>query len=242
MPNELTTRAKKLLARGGPVGAIARLSAVTNPTSAVFDIGVNRGTIGRHLIRIFPEAPAYFVEPLPQQVAYLRDRFSEFSNLTVVEQAFSDIPGIAEFYVGDAVGTSSLLAPLPDSQASLHAENRVADMISVNVNTLDQFCSDAGIDHISCMKIDAQGSEDKIFLGASDMLANHKIDIIMFEWFAVPHYENSPLLLDLWNRLSSFGYDMFDIFPGRKFQNGQRRFGDAVFVSDTFRRDAISQL
>ena len=242
MKTDLTRRAKKLLARGGPVGAISRLSAVSNRSGAVFDIGVNKGTIARHLIRIFPDFPTYLVEPLPEQSKQLADRFRDFPNVSIVNEAFSDTPGQAEFFVGEAAGTSSLLAPLRSEDAKHHSGNMVKQEITVNVNTVDRFCEANDIEHISCMKIDAQGSENKIFGGAQRMLSEQRIDIIMFEWFARPHYEDCPLLLDLWKSLAEHKYSVFDIFPGKRFKNGQLRFGDAVFISESFRNERLIHL
>ena len=241
MKTELTQRARKLVKNGGPVGALARLSAVANPDGVVFDIGVNRGTIARHLIRIFPNHPCYLFEPLPGQAAYVADRFSEFDTVTVVEEALSNEPGEAEFFVGKALGTSSLLAS-NESTLEQHPEAAVDTSINVKLNTVDQFCEDNDISRISCMKIDAQGSELNIFKGAERMLAEQRVDMIMFEWFATPHYANCPLLLDLWNALDQKNYSMYNIFPGRQFANGQRRFGDAVFISDAFRAERLPAL
>ena len=241
MQNKLTRRAKVLIKKGGPVGALARLSAVANPDGVVFDIGVNRGTIARHLIRVFPEHPCYLFEPLPGQAAYVADRFSEFDTVTVVEEALSNEPGEAEFFVGKALGTSSLLAS-NDTTLEQHPEAEVDTTIRVKLNSVDSFCEENDISRISCMKIDAQGSELNIFKGAEKMLSEQRVDMIMFEWFATPHYENCPLLLDLWNALDQKNYSLYNIFPGRHFSNGQRRFGDAVFISEEFRSERLPHL
>jgi len=241
MKKPLTRRAKVLARKGGPVGALAKLSAVADETGAVFDIGVNRGTIARHLIRIFPQNTCYLFEPLPEQAAYVSERFSEFTNVRVIQQALSSDVGSEEFFVGKKVGTSSLLR-MSDESLAAHPEAEVDYSIPVAVNTVDAFCEDNDISKISCMKIDAQGSELNIFRGAARMLETQSVDMIAFEWFAVPHYENCPLLLDLWSELHHHGYSMFDLFPGRYFQNGQRRFGDAVFVSNRFRRERMQHL
>ncbi|MCA0929501.1 FkbM family methyltransferase [Ruegeria profundi] len=241
MNSELTVRAKKLIKAGGPVGALARLSGAVDRPGAVFDIGVNRGTIARHLIRIFPNSQCFLFEPLPQQAVFIADRFQSHRNVTVVEQALSDKSGRSEFYVGKKVGTSSLL-PMNGAALKNHPEAVVDTTIEVDLNTIDNFCEEKGIDHVVCMKTDAQGSELNIFKGAAAMLSEQRIDMIMFEWFATPHYKNCPLLLDLCNELDRRNYSMYDIFPERSFRNGQRRFGNAVFISDMFRENNLSQL
>ena len=63
--------------------------------------------------------------------------------------------------------------------------------------------------------------------------------IIMLEWFAIPHYDGVPLLDEIWGLLRENGYTLVDIFPSRRLPNGQLRFGDAVFISDTFRKTRL---
>ena len=87
--------------------------------------------------------------------------------------------------------------------------------------------------------MDTQGSEFNILKGASKMLKKQGIDIIMLEWFAIPHYDDVPLLDEIWSLLRENGYVLYDLFPSKRFPNGQLRFGDAVFISDTFRRTRL---
>lgn len=239
---DLTLRARKLSRGNGPVAALARLSALSDHDGAVFDVGVNKGTVARHLIRIFPDCPAHLFEPLPRQAAALRERFAEVGNLSVVQAALGEHEGKADFHVGAAPGTSSLFSAEGEAARRNHDEVSVTETIKVQVRTVDSYCAEEGIDRISCMKLDVQGAELMIFKGAKRMLTEQRIDILMFEWFAVPHYDNCPLLGDLWHHLSGVGYSAYDIFPGRSVRaTGQRRFGDAVFISDRFRRENLEE-
>ncbi len=239
----LTPRARKLSRGNGPLAAIARLSRLSDHDGAVFDVGVNRGTIARHLVRIFPACPSYLFEPLPEQAAELRDRFGSFENLQVVERALGERNGKADFHVGTSPGTSSLFTSDGDLARHYHNEAQVKTTIKVDVQSLDSFCAKEGITKISCMKIDAQGAELLIFKGAKKMLKAENIDILMFEWFAVPHYDDCPLFHDLWGYLAGHGYAPYGLYPGRNVPGtGQLRFGDAVFISDRFRRENLQVL
>jgi hypothetical protein len=71
-------------------------------------------------------------------------------------------------------------------------------------------------------------------------LSQQAIDMIMLEWFALPHYDGVPLLDEILSLMRGHGYWLYDIFPSKRLKNGQLRFGDAVFISDRFRRNRLS--
>jgi hypothetical protein len=56
------------------------------------------------------------------------------------------------------------------------------------------------------------------------------------EFFFIQHYDSVPLLDALWSHLRGFGYEIYDLFKGPHASNGQIRYGDAIFVSPSFRQ------
>ena len=52
----------------------------------------------------------------------------------------------------------------------------------VTLKTLDEFCAQAGINHIHYLKLDVEGHELSVFRGATEMLAKGAIDWIQFEF------------------------------------------------------------
>ncbi len=238
---KLTPKAKHLreiAGKGGAMGAVARLSRYSDRKGAVLDVGVNRGTMALYLCRLFCDMPIHLIEPIPAQCTYVRERFARFPTVKVHQLALSGRTGKAEFQLADHTGSSSLFTNIGE-EAARHSAHNVEKTIIVDTVRLDTFRSREGIRHVSCMKIDAQGSEHDILSGASHMLDNHDIDIIMLEWFAVPHYDGVPLLDEIWSLLRGHDYFLYDLFPSRRFHNGQLRFGDAVFISDRFRKTRL---
>ncbi len=161
--------------------------------------------------------------------------------MIVVGQALRNQTGRSEFSVTARLGTSTLLS-MNASALGQHPEAVLDTSIEVELNTLDQFCEENGIDRVSCMKINAKGSELNIFKGAERMLSEQRIDMIMFEWPATPHYEDCTLLLNLWKELDRQNYKKCNSFFFRSVRNGQRRFGNAVFISDKFRKNNLPEL
>ena len=55
------------------------------------------------------------------------------------------------------------------------------------------------------------------------------------------HYENAPLFHDISSFLSKYGYSLFDIYDLYRAKNGQIRYGDALFVSESVRSGVIDK-
>jgi FkbM family methyltransferase len=229
---------RQIIARGGPVGALARLSEHSERDGVVLDVGVNRGTIALYLARLYSDLPIHLIEPIPEQCRYLENRFKRFPTLKVHQLALSDRNGTSEFHVADHVGSSSLYTN-SGNEASRHSTHVTAETITVDLARLDDWAAAQGISHVSCMKIDAQGSEYAILKGAERLLSTQAIDTLMLEWFSLPHYDGVPLLEEILGLLRGHGYWIYDIFPSKRLSNGQLRYGDAVFISDRFRRECL---
>ena len=179
--------------KGGPMGAVARLSKYSERRGAVLDVGVNRGTMALHLCRLFCDMPIHLIEPIPAQCDYVRERFARFPTVEVHQMALSHETGQSDFHLADHVGSSSLFTNTGE-EAAQHSGHSTAETITVETNRLDDWCAANAVDHIACMKLDTQGSEFNILTGAQDLLSRDAIDIIMLEWFAIPHYDGVPLL------------------------------------------------
>ncbi len=228
----------QIIAGGGPVAALARLSRYSERRGAVLDVGVNRGTVALKLARLYCDLPIHLIEPIPEQCRYLEERFARFPTLEVHQMALSDRNGTADFHIADHVGSSSLFTNAGED-AARHSTHATAQTITVDLARLDDWAAARGISHIACMKIDAQGSEFSILQGAERLLAAQAIDMLMLEWFTLPHYDGVPLLDEILGLMRGHGYWLYDIFPSKRLKNGQLRFGDAVFISDRFRTECL---
>jgi FkbM family methyltransferase len=77
----------------------------------------------------------------------------------------------------------------------------------IEINTIDNFCKINKIEKINFLKMDVQGYEYNILIGAKKMLESGKIEYIQFE-FDEPNIENKIFFKDFWNLLS----DKYDIY------------------------------
>ncbi len=118
----------------------------------------------------------------------------------------------------------------------------MAETIEVSAETLDTFCAARGITNINVLKLDTQGAEHAILSGATQMLAEQRIELILTEFFFVPHYEGAPLLDSIWALLRGHGYTLYDLDIGARGNDGQARYGDAIFLGAAFRAERAASL
>ncbi|MCX7714024.1 MAG: hypothetical protein N2035_10255 [Chthoniobacterales bacterium] len=67
------------------------------------------------------------------------------------------------------------------------------------------------------------------------LLRTGNIPLIFTEIMFIPHYAGAPLFHEIWSYLSHFAYSLFDIYELHRAENGQLRYGDAIFLSEAMR-------
>jgi FkbM family methyltransferase len=204
----------------------------------IVDGGAFEGVITARYLDCFPEAHLWAFEPTPAQVEGLSKRFDGNPRVTVVPAALGAGTGRAELALNDAPATNSLL-PLDDAASSyLDYPVKTQGSVVVRTETLDNFCTDHGIDHLSIVKLDVQGWEQAVLDGAHRLFRDGAIDLFFTEVNFVFVYERQARLWDLMSRLDSYGYRLYDLYGARRSPQGQLKWCDALFTSPAFRSAA----
>lgn len=160
----------------------------------LFDVGANDGEyIARALEALGANVKAYSFEPQAGSYARLEIRFEDDPRVIPMKLALGDKAGKAELFS----------AEIGDATASLH-RNIVLDHAlseTVNLTTVDQVCADEAIKQIDFLKIDTEGNEMDVLLGAAKMIELGQISAIQFE-FGDPYVSTQYHFVDLWKLLS----------------------------------------
>jgi FkbM family methyltransferase len=98
----------------------------------------------------------------------------------------------------------------------------------VMATTIDRYCEDAGIARIDLLKIDVEGAEYQVLLGAARMLEQRKVDCCVFE-FGQTTFDmgNNPEELERF--LKHTGYRIRNVIPSDPVFPGRRGPSDARF-------------
>lgn len=181
-----------------------------------FDVGFHRGNFTAQVLQRRPSNTSIIAfDPWRPAQAAFASRFGGDPRVRLVASALAAVPGKATFHDYDSECNS--LAPRDDGGTERAAYD-------VPVETLDQWCDANDIRRISFLKIDAEGFDVAVLEGASGLLAESRIDVIMFEystaWIAARRFlrdaavymERFPYRLHrLWNGfLTPFEYTVRD--------------------------------
>lgn len=151
-----------------------QLLNVLAPTCQTFaDVGANHGEWTAYLLGRAPTATGTLFEPSPKLCAHLRERFIG-KNVEIVQHAVGERVGRVLFIEDALNGQSSAVADTFDSRFP------ISRRIEVNLTSLDEyFPTHATLDFL---KVDTEGYDFKVLLGARRLLASKQIRFIQFEY------------------------------------------------------------
>jgi len=145
-------------------------------TRLFIDVGANVGEWSVMFAAVAPAAHGLLFEPAPDTLARLRRNLAGagLDRLEVFGCALADEAGEADFFAEPNQGeTSSLL--------SGHA-NAAAQKIRVQVATLDDVLDARGVTDVDMLKIDAEGFDMRVMLGARRLIGERRCKVIQFEY------------------------------------------------------------
>lgn len=186
----------QVVSESGEIGAMKFLQATLGGSKplTIFDIGANDGSYLEAALKVFGNrGKVYSFEPQSAIFERLRSSFGSDPRVELRKTAISNQMGTAELYCSSEIETV----------ASLHSNIiwKQAASETVPLTTVDQFCSDEGIERIDLLKIDTEGHEMEVLLGAASMMQADRIASLQFEFgetfLGMPHHFS-----DIWELLS----------------------------------------
>lgn len=192
----LNTGGGQWLGDSGEIGALrsaVRKLAVAGPFT-LFDVGANDGSY-LELARQVVGQPlrAFAFEPQSASYRALESRFASDAWLTLSRIALGKEETSADLYSQSEGDTMASF--LRGSIVSGSASETVA------VTTVDRFCKEADIARIDFLKVDTEGYELEVLLGAEETMRANRIGAIQFE-FGDFYPQTNHHFLDFWDMLS----------------------------------------
>jgi FkbM family methyltransferase len=145
----------------------------------LFDIGANHGAYALFLAKLAPNARIFAFEPHPATFGLLDSHMKALPGVQSINRAVADKIGqlkLFDFRLEDG----STQASLSESAVALYSSDIIEH--TVECTTVDAFMAEYGLDHIDLLKIDTEGHDLSVLLGAAKALQDRKIGMIQFEF------------------------------------------------------------
>jgi len=182
-----------------------------DPGSVVFDVGANKGYWSRFVLQNKSEVTLHAFEPVPENFQRLKTTLRGLS-AECHPIAVSNRNGDSIFYY---YSSSSEIAEMSTFYRRPEVEQKLKiqpSPIQVESSTLNSVCEKEAIPTVDFLKIDTEGSEYEVLLGADPLLQGHKIRMIQFEYGGT--YRDAGITLQqIWAYLTGYGYQLFRILP-----------------------------
>lgn len=161
--------------RNGEYWLVESVLSVANDCDTILDVGANKGEWSARVLSAAnaggKKVRLIAFEPCSATRQMLHGRLGATSGFTICDSALSSSEGYADFFSnGAGSGTNSL------SAASGSSSERV------RLTTLDKFVDENHIHHLRMVKIDTEGFDFSVLVGAKETLSRGGVDVVQFEY------------------------------------------------------------
>lgn len=188
-------------------GELSIIQNLIRKNDTIFDAGANLGEWSCSVLRHVPSAVMHAFEPIPEVCHILKHKLSSYSNVHVHQLALFSSNGELEFTYYPDISNLSTIYERKSVTERLRLNPK---FINVKTTRLDDFCRAYRIPHIDFLKIDTEGSELDILLGALGLLTDQSIDFIQFEYGGT-YIDAKTTLKSVYDLLSSSNYSLYKI-------------------------------
>jgi FkbM family methyltransferase len=174
------------------------LRSVVRADSIVADVGANQGLYTLWLSRVATRGHVYAFEPDPDLFQCLKNnvRTNQLQNVSTIQAAASNYSGTLAFTTNGLNRGDNRI----DAKALHDTGTR-----QVQAVTLDEIVSDRRLD---LLKVDVQGFEIEVLLGAQKILLSSPHLTIVFEFWPYGLRQTGHRPTELWNLLREAGFSI----------------------------------
>jgi FkbM family methyltransferase len=179
----------------------AMIMKLVSPNDCVIDIGANMGWYSINIAKTFPLCKVHAFEPIPKTYSYLEKNIKLNEIINIIPHHFglsSECKDLTFYFYPEGSGNAS--------SANL-SDRRDAELISCQVERLDDFVTSAGIT-VDFIKCDVEGAELFAFQGAIETLKLDKPIVfteMLRKWSAKFDYHPNEII----KLFTSLGYHCF---------------------------------
>lgn len=170
------------------------------------DVGAGRGT--GVMYEAFRDSKHYVFEPVEENIKFLKDRLKKF-NYELFPFCVSDKVEEVSFFKSEQ---NYLTSTVIDDY--IHKDTIRDKAEKIRTITLNDVLKNKISGENNLMKIDVQGSDLKVLVGASNILKNFEIIIIESSIYNFSMSEKRPTIINVVKFLEKYDFSLIDILSG----------------------------
>lgn len=220
--------------------AFTLLDAMSHSNLCIVDVGAHHGELIPLLSEIISDGQSisyYGFEPDERNFHELQmtlDRYVSDKLLTRISPlAISSSCREGLFYQSKSDVVSGLLEPEEELNFRVTAgDHNTIRSVQIRTVTLDSELKPLLTNNsINLLKVDTEGHDYDVLVGASGLLDCQLFDVVICEFFPVKYRKNQAYMWDICNYLHRKGYYFDNFYDTRQTSQGRLYTGNLLFVS-----------
>ena len=149
----------------------------------IIDIGAHKGDKTKVILKFYPKDNYYLFEPFNNYYQILREKFKNKKNIQIFKKGVSDKIDVKNFYTSENIIHAEGFSLNKNKYLEKVEKIRVINLDSINFH-----------EKIKLIKIDAEGHEPEILIGASNLILKDK-PVLLIETSNYTHRRINEILL-----------------------------------------------
>lgn len=193
----------------------------------ILDIGANVGQFASQIHKLLPEATLYSFEPIEECYKELLKTMRGVPKFCAFNYALGDANGQTQLYRNDYTPASSLL-PLEELAKQVFPFTANATSQKIEVRRLNDISGELEIVDNLLIKVDVQGTEDKVIFGGENLTS--RASVVIIETCFETLYKGQMLFSGIYDLLRERGFVYAGCENTRKSpKDGRILYCDSVF-------------
>jgi FkbM family methyltransferase len=218
-------------------------SLITKLEPVIFDVGAHNGNSVKRYKKLFDKPIIHCFEPISDDLNTIKNNYPNDHKLFLNNVGVGDKRGYLKFNINTKRNTSSFKNLIPNTtwikksskRFNVNDKKFTIKEQNTKIITLDDYVNEKNISYIDILKIDTQGFEDKVILGAQNLLKNNRIKLIQLELIFSEIYEEPLQIYDIEKILIPNNYKLFCISNAGSLNSNYIYQSDFIYISnDTY--------
>ena len=191
---------------------------IDKPDPLIFDVGANVGQSIDLFQRLFPGGRILAFEPDPDSFHELASKYDS-EHIQLFQIALSEEEGKGELHRYEKSVLNSLLQ-LNRTADNCFASIKSIGSVDVATRTVDSVVNELGIAQLDLLKVDTQGLDYKVLLGARQAFVQRRVRAVLIELNFDPLYRGQAQAETVNQYLNNNGLHLIDYYE--KVRRGKR--------------------